>query len=107
MDISKAIKNLEAALAGTQEFVTLKQAQQKIIENTSLNQMVNALQQKQAQLYSANLSQTQAQHMMQEISKDYEYLLTFPEAKAYFGATEQLNVLLNNIMSQVYNTLQS
>ena len=107
MTILQAIQYLEDALGATQEFAALKQARQKLRETPGLEQMVSGFQKKQAKLYSSNVNPAHAEQMMGEINRDYEYLSAFPEARDYFGKIEQMNSLLNSIMSQAYNSLDS
>lgn len=102
MDINSAISNLIAALSGSREFGELKRVKSSLSNNPQMAQQLDQFLKKQDALYSSNLSQSQAQRMMEDINREYEQLSAVPELRQYFMAADNFNTFLGQVMNAIH-----
>lgn len=105
MDINSAINNLIAALSGSREFAEFKRIKSSLQNDPRLAQTLDQFLKKQDALYSSNLSQSQAQLLMDELNRDYEQMSAVPEFKQYFMVAENFSSLVNQVINAVQTGL--
>ncbi len=106
MDVNSAIRALTDALKNTREFAELSSAYNAVSGNPTLRKQLNDFNAKQERAYSSQLTQSQAEQLINELNNDYALLSKTPQLKAYFNASDTFGELMGNAIEAVRQNIE-
>ncbi len=107
MDLKSKASELAEALKATAEFAELKQAKEAVDRNRGLRSEIEALRRKQRALFSGRLSANEAESGMAELNRNFGQLTGIPEFDRYMEVSGRFNELLNRILRQINESVES